>query len=367
MDFAQHIIDALSVLQQRDLAEKQPFKARAYSTVIKQLKEKQKQGQPIRSYDDLQGITGLGEKIQKKIHEILETGQLRSAEKAKELYHTESLKAFQQIYGVGPVKAKELVDQGFRTIEDIRQAIRQQPQLLHEKQLVGLHYYEDLLQRIPRQEMDEHKQLLHEYLPAELVFDSEIVGSYRRGLPSSGDIDMLLKAAPVKSVVRTIQHLFTEFVEELKEEGYIKEILALGPHKCMAICQLAGKPARRLDLLMVPEEEYAYSMLYFTGSDQFNVAFRQHCLSKGYTLNEHALTPVKTFAPRASPESEHALSPLNESVIKPPRMENEQDIFRFVGLRYVAPQDRVDGRQIVPLRTRPMVAKPSVAKPSIEK
>lgn len=365
MDFTAHIIDALSVLQQRDLAEKQPFKARAYSTVIKQLKEKQKQGQPIRSYDDLQGITGLGEKIQKKIHEILETGQLRSAEKAKELYHTESLKAFQQIYGVGPVKAKELVDQGFRTIEDIRQAIRQQPSPhgldhvrgviasppLNEKQLVGLHYYEDLLQRIPRQEMDEHKQFLHEYLPAELVFDSEIVGSYRRGLPSSGDIDMLLKAAPVKSVVRTIQHLFTEFVEELKEEGYIKEILALGPHKCMAICQLAGKPARRLDLLMVPEEEYAYSMLYFTGSDQFNVAFRQHCLSKGYTLNEHALTP---------------LTPLNESVIKPPRMETEQDIFRFVGLRYVAPQDRVDNRQIVPLRTRPMVAKPSVAKPKAE-
>jgi DNA polymerase/3'-5' exonuclease PolX len=210
---------------------------------------------------------------------------------------------------------------------------------LNEKQLIGLQYYEDLLERIPREEMDQHRQFLHEYLPAELVFDSEIVGSYRRGLSSSGDIDMLLKAT-----TPSITKIFTEFVDDLKEEGYIKHILALGPHKCMAICQLEGKLARRLDLLIVPQEEYAYSMLYFTGSDRFNVAFRQHCLSKGYTLNEHTLTPL------------HASQPPT------PRMETEHDIFRFVGLRYVAPSDRVDGNQIVPLRVRQQVAKLSSAK-----
>ena len=357
MDFTIQIIEALSILQQRDLAINKPFQARAYQTVIKQLKEKQKLGHPVRTFADLQDIKGLGEKIQKKIQEIFETGQLQSAEKAKEVYHTESLKAFQNIYGVGPVKAKELVDQGFRTIEDLRDAIRNPENTndlspvrgvgtgnaiaspLNEKQLIGLHYYEDLLERIPREEMDQHKQLLHEYLPAELVFDSEIVGSYRRGLASSGDIDMLIKASPVKSIIRNIQHLFTEFVDDLKEEGYIKHILALGPHKCMAICQLEGKLARRLDLLLVPQEEYAYSMLYFTGSDRFNVAFRQYCLSKGYTLNEHTLTRI------------------NDAVAVVPPMETEQDIFRFVGLRYIAPSDRVDSNQIIPLRTRQQVAK----------
>lgn len=339
MDFTTQIVEALSILQQRDLSEKKPFQARAYQTVIKQLKEKQSNNIPIRTFADLQDVKGLGEKIQKKIQEIFETGHLQSAEKAKEVYHTESLKAFQNIYGVGPVKAKELVDQGFRTIADLRKAIHQNQLILHEKQLIGLQYYEDLLERIPREEMDQHRQFLHEYLPAELVFDSEIVGSYRRGLSSSGDIDMLLKAT-----TPSITKIFTEFVDDLKEEGYIKHILALGPHKCMAICQLEGKLARRLDLLIVPQEEYAYSMLYFTGSDRFNVAFRQHCLSKGYTLNEHTLTPL------------HASQPPT------PRMETEHDIFRFVGLRYVAPSDRVDGNQIVPLRVRQQVAKLSSAK-----
>lgn len=329
MDYKSSIIEALSVLKERDLSEKHTFKARAYQTVIKQI---QTLGKPVRSFADLEEVKGMGEKIAKKIQEIFETGQLQSAEKAKELYHTESLKAFQQIYGVGPVKAKELVEQGFRTVEDLRQAIKKGQQIFSEKQMIGLEYYEALLERIPREEMDQHKQLLHEYLPSEFVFDSEIVGSYRRGLPSSGDIDMLLKSTTAN------KDLFAEFVEDLKDAGYIKEILALGPHKCMAICQLEGKTARRLDLLLVPEEEYAYSMLYFTGSDRFNVAFRQHCLSKNYTLNEHTL------------------SPLNASTTAPPKMESEQDIFRFLGLRYISPQDRIDGNQIIPLRTKPRVA-----------
>jgi hypothetical protein len=43
-------------------------------------------------------------------------------------------------------------------------------------------------------------------------------------------------------------------------------------------------------------------------------------------------------------------------------METEKDIFRFVGLRYVEPLERVDGNQIVPLRVRQQIAKLSSAK-----
>ena len=137
MDFTTQIVEALSILQQRDLSEKKPFQARAYQTVIKQLKEKQANNIPIRTFADLQDVKGLGEKIQKKIQEIFETGHLQSAEKAKEVYHTESLKAFQNIYGVGPVKAKELVDQGFRTIEDLRVGTQLHCQSPHPSPLIS--------------------------------------------------------------------------------------------------------------------------------------------------------------------------------------------------------------------------------------
>ena len=104
-DYKQTIIDALDVMRRRDVAEKQTFKARAYAKVIDQLKLKS----AIRSMEDIEGITGVGEKIREKIEEILATGSLQSAEKAKETF---TLKVYDELlacYGIGPAKAKELV------------------------------------------------------------------------------------------------------------------------------------------------------------------------------------------------------------------------------------------------------------------
>jgi len=331
MDYKSAIIDALDTLRKRDIAEKQPFKARAYATVINQLKDMNQ----ISTYDDLKDIKGVGEQIEKKIKEILATGQLKTAEKAKELYQLDALDAFQKIFGVGPVRATELVKMGFKTIDELKEAVKTQPKLLNDKQTIGLKYYDDLLLRIPREEMNQHKGYIYEFLPSEFVFNTEIVGSYRRGLQSSGDIDVLI-CLPKEE--RDGPLLLSEYVHTLQVEGYIEEVLALGAHKCMAICRF-GKdyPARRLDLLLVLEEEYAYSLLYFTGSDRFNVAFRQHALSKGYSLNEHTLTLIQPGKP------------------VPPVMETEKDIFAFMGLRYIEPVERVDAKQIIPLRKKPKV------------
>jgi DNA polymerase/3'-5' exonuclease PolX len=120
----------------------------------------------------------------------------------------------------------------------------------------------------------------------------DIVGSFRRQAATSGDIDVLLRVPKDTDKKEAKQHL-EEYVHALKQHEYIEEVLALGEHKCMAISRIPGGKARRLDLLMTPNEEYAYAILYFTGSDKFNVAFRQHALQKGYTLNEHTLKPIR--------------------------------------------------------------------------
>ena len=71
MDYKQIIIDSLSVLKLRDAAMPNgTFKVRAYDKVIKQLNALKK---PITSVDDITAIEGIGEKIYKKIVEILET------------------------------------------------------------------------------------------------------------------------------------------------------------------------------------------------------------------------------------------------------------------------------------------------------
>jgi DNA polymerase/3'-5' exonuclease PolX len=244
------------------------------------------------------------------------------------------LDAFQKIYGVGPAKATDLTKQGFRTIAELRQAIQANPKLLNDKQVVGLKYYEELLERIPHEEMKEHRGVLHRCMQQTVdIRGVELVGSFRRGLATSGDIDVLIRV-PEGTPAKAVKEQLAEMVKKMKEAGYIEEVLALGEHKCMAICRLGetGK-ARRLDLLMTPEEEYAYAILYFTGSDRFNVAFRQYTLEKGYTLNEHTMKPLK-----------NAVGTEIRSAV--PRMRTEKDIFRFLGLRYVEPTDRIDGKQI---------------------
>ena len=177
-DQKQTIIDSLEVLRKRDVAEKEPFKARAYAKVIAQLKE---HPAPITTYEDVKNIKGIGEKISKKIQEILETGQLQSAVRAMERYPIAALDQLQNIYGVGPAKAKELVDAGIHNIVQLCEEIQKNPKLLNDKQKVGLQYYEDLLERIPRKEMEEHERVLRELRPkAWKKYQMDLVGSFRR-------------------------------------------------------------------------------------------------------------------------------------------------------------------------------------------
>ena len=316
-DYKPLILEAFDTLQIADTIGKRPFQAKAYQGVIKQLKELKT---PVNTLNDLANIKGAGEKIKEKFKEIIETGSLRAAERAKAEFPIELYVNLQKVYGVGPVKAKDLVEKDkVASIVDLRAKVAANPKLLNEIQKAGLRYYEDINERIPRAEMQQHETFLMEFLPQSLR--GIIVGSFRRKAATSGDIDMLLKGSTG----------FKDFIKMLKDNKYIVEILAEGDKKCLAIVKLpgGGTRGRRLDLLVTPEAEYPYAILYFTGSDLFNVAMRKYALTKGYSLNEHTLTPV------------------GEQTVQPPSMKTEKDIFDFLGLKYVEPENRLGESQIV--------------------
>lgn len=325
MDYKQTIIDALDVMRRKEVAAGKAnnavFKARAYADAIRILKSLG----AVRTMDDVRGVKGLGEKILLKIGEILETGRLRAAEEIKAEGSLGIYDALLACYGIGPVRARELVDLGVSGIEDLRRRSAADIGLLNDKQRIGLKYYEDLIQRIPRVEMLEHEALLyksHWKVAGEGnkgSVASKIVGSFRRGAASSGDIDMLVLGNDPRDLER--------FVEELKRIGYLTEILAQGDKKCLGICRLSGGVARRLDLLLTPPEEWGYAILYFTGSDTFNVSFRSRALELGYTLNEHGMKPIRDGVPPC-----------------PPCL-TEKAIFGFLGIDWVDPCKR-DGIKI---------------------
>ena len=263
--------------------------------------------------------TGIGDKIRKKISEILETGALAAADKARATKAPDILDAFQKVYGIGPKKAADLVAAGYTTISSLMGAS------LTKNQRIGLRYYEDLLLRIPRSEMEVHEATLLSHKPATL--EGVIVGSYRRGKPDSGDIDMMICT---KEATAEAPALLAAYAATLKAAGYLKEILALGPHKCLAISQLPGCPARRLDLLVTPPTSFATSVLYFTGSDGFNIAMRQVAKDKGFTLNEHGLIRTATGVTVTG-------------------LRQEKDIFTALQLTWKEPNQRTGPEAVIPL------------------
>jgi DNA polymerase IV len=333
-DFKPTILAELEVLRRLATTETAgTFKARAYATAIKTLSALPH----IRSPADLPAPAkgdGLGKEIRIKIEKICTNGSLDIPQEARET--AAALNIFQGIYGVGPKKAEDLIAAGYRTLADVRTAVIANPKLLNRNQHVGLRYYEDINSRIPRAEMDAHAALLMAAKPAAL--EGVIVGSYRRGRPDSGDIDMLIRTA---SPSEDAGAALAAYVQALKAQGYIKEVLAQGEHKCLAVAALpdssssavdgAGKmKARRLDLLVTPPEEFPFAVFYFTGSDGFNVAVRSHALTMGFTLNEHALTQVSTGKPVKG-------------------IRTERDIFTGLRLQWREPTERTGAEACVPL------------------
>jgi len=330
-DYREKIIQELDVMCRN--AEQDPggaFRARAYKKVIAQLNAWT--GPPIRTMDDVAGVQGIGEKIRDKIAEILATGHLVAADELRREGDIPRKDLWLKIYGVGPVKAKAIsaIRPALLGFADLRRYAAENAGFLNDKQAIGLKYAEDSDLRIPRAEMHDHAALVVAAAAAvSPEFTAEVVGSYRRGAADSGDIDVLLML-PDEIPLAERKRRFAALCDRLASDGYVTDVLAKGDKKFMGYARLpAAAPAaphRRLDLLLTPKDEYPYAVLYFTGSDRFNVAMRQRALDLGYTLNEHGMKPTGAGAEPAPP---------------PPVMSDERDIFRFLKMEYKEPSERV--------------------------
>jgi DNA polymerase beta len=152
----------------------------------------------ISSPKDLEGKPGIGSTIMEKLNEYCETGTLKILEKER----NNPVNILADVYGIGPKKAKELVDKGIITIAQLRD----NQSLLNDNQKVGLKYYEDILKRIPRAEIEQYKAIFESDFKKVATPNSrfEIVGSYRRGAESSGDIDVIITSDTSKVFINFI-------------------------------------------------------------------------------------------------------------------------------------------------------------------
>ena len=308
------LIDIMEQLANIMLKQGEPFRGKAY----------QKAQETIMSYpddilspNDLKGKPGIGTTIMEKLNEYVQTGTLNILEREK----TNPVNILAEVYGIGPKKSKDLVENGIISIAQLRE----NQHLLNDVQKVGLKYYDDILTRIPRSEIEDYKVIFEQSFPKNTEGKMEIVGSYRRGAESSGDIDVIITSKSEK--------VFTTFIDNLIKEKIILYVLSRGPTKCLVVAKIPSSDAvRRVDFLYTNPQEFPFAILYFTGSKIFNTVMRHVALEKGYTMNEHGI--YKMDMKKKGDKVGHSFT-------------SEKDIFDFLGIEYKSPNERTDGRAIV--------------------
>jgi DNA polymerase beta len=329
MTIKQNIIDNFNILLETRIKNKEnKFSIMHYRKFINEVKNLD--DKYFKTFEEINNKIKFGKKIGEKVKELYETGKINEVEEIKTLENFNDnrqkvLEDFIRIWDLGMSKAQKLYDE--YDIKSLNQLInlsdKKKEELLTRNQIIGLKYLEDFEKRIPRKEMDKHNELLRKIfkkVSKDILY--EVVGSYRREVETSGDIDVILTLT--ENSKEKINEIINKIVILLKEKEYIIEDLAQGSHKYMGVCKLSKKSIpRRLDIIASTFNEYPFQILYFTGSPNVNIQMRNISLKYGYSLSQYGLKDKKT-----------------NKYIDLTNFKNEKDIFDFLKIKYLKPNER---------------------------
>jgi len=293
-----------------------PFKVRAYQNAARSIEDIDEAIETLIAENRLKDVPGVGDKIRWKIEALVLKGSLPFYEKLKkevppgllELMDVPSLgaKKVKQIYDAFEIQSVEqLVEacengqlstlKGFgpKTIENILRNIENLK--AYGKRM--LWWDAKKLAYAMREKLSKLKQ----------VKKVEIAGSFRRKLETVGDLDFLVASNDPEFVMNWFS-----------KQPSVEKVQARGPTKS----SVRLKGGLQADLRVVPEEEFAYALLYFTGSKDFDIFLRQRANQLGFTLNEYGMQPL--LGKRK----------------KNPVCKTEEAIFQSLKLSYIPPELR---------------------------
>jgi len=313
------------------------FKIRSYQKTIDYIK---KLDHEITDISQLKSVKGFGTKTLEKIDTILKDGTLSQIESydsnsldESKIKHME-LDKLQLITGIGPKNAEKLYKKkitydrlnsiDFNKLTDADYKLMEE---FTHHQILGIKYLTDLQNRIPYSEIKEIELYLNNIIHSiDKDLNITICGSYRRKKDTSGDVDILLTHKNINTIndLKNISYL-TNLITILTTKKFIIDNLTQnGNTKYMGFCKFKSPYARRIDIRLVPNNSYASSLLYFTGSGDFNKNMRTYALENKYTLNEYGIYKLKSD---------------NSKGLKI-KTNGEEDIFKVLKLDYVEPENR---------------------------
>ncbi|XP_046886059.1 DNA nucleotidylexotransferase isoform X2 [Hypomesus transpacificus] len=264
--------------------------------------------------------------------------------------HTRAvIELFTSVFGVGPKTAEKWYRAGWRSFQEVLA----QPDLhLNRMQRAGFLYYKDISRPVSKAEAQALGIIIEETVRG-IASDSilALTGGFSRGKDYGHDVDFLLTTPDTDKE----EGLLLNVMDRLKQKGILlysdyqpstfdmtklpcRRFEAMDHfQKCFLILRLEagqvdggvqkdsgdtrGWRAVRVDLVAPPADRYAFALLGWRGSRQFERDLRRFArLERNMLLDNHALydKTKKEFLPAKT----------------------EEDIFAHLGLEYIAPWQR---------------------------
>ncbi|KAM4607582.1 DNA nucleotidylexotransferase [Polymixia lowei] len=303
----------------------------------------------VKSLGATRDLPCLGEHTKAVIEEILQYGRAFEVEKilCDERYQT--LKLFTSVFGVGPKTAEKWYRRDLRSFEEILA----EPSIhLNRMQTAGFLHYGDISRAVSKAEARALGNIIDEAVRG-ITPDARLAltGGFRRGKEFGHDVDFIL-TTPEQGKEEA---LLVSVIDRLRHQGILLycdyhastfDISKLPSHrfeamdhfpKCFLILRLEGSQveggvqreegdgrgwrAVRVDLVSPPMDRYAFALLGWTGSRQFERDLRRFArLERRMLLDNHALF-------------DKTKKELLEA-------KTEEDIFAHLGLEYIEPRQR---------------------------
>ncbi|KAI7004529.1 DNA polymerase beta-like protein, partial [Hortaea werneckii] len=193
---------------------------RAYSTSIAALAAYPHR---IQSPREIIALPGCDAKIANLFVEATNTGTIQAVRDLETDPDLQILSHFYHVWGVGATTARDFYfSRGWKDLDDI---VEYGWSSLSRVQQIGVKYYEEFLDPIPRDEVARIAGVIHDHAVKvrDAGIQSLLVGGYRRGKAECGDVDIIVSHPEEKQT----EDLITDLVSSLEEEEWITHTLLL--------------------------------------------------------------------------------------------------------------------------------------------
>lgn len=298
-----------------------PYKPRAFehaSQVIGELGEDVRDIYKRDGISGLEEIPGIGPGIAERIVEYITTRHIAEYETFKKKFPVD-VADITAVEGIGPKTVKILYDKlGIRTRAQLEKAARSGK--LATVRGIGARGQERIVRAIgylaeshgrfsPGMIWPKIRVIANQIEAFPHVKRLELVGSLRRMQETIGDLDMLAISDNTEDTLRRFVSL-----------PQVRSVYAHGEHNALVRLN-TGMDA---DLWVLPEESYGAALIAWTGNKQHNIHLRTIAKRKGYMLDDFGLFKgTKNIGG-----------------------ETEEEVYRMLGLDWIAPELRTDSGEI---------------------